>query len=1448
MPKYIDLKRRFRDLTDKELEDTESLVSLGEYGFSLSIGWLELLEYPRVILLAEAGSGKTIEMEEQAKLLVKNGQFAFFVALESLNDEPFIDLLSSDEELLFKKWKAEGSQPCWFFLDSVDELKLHSGTLNRALRHLSRAVDGYIDRARVIISCRPSDWLPEVDLATVQKHLPIPKSQNLASTKLADQIFIQALRRDLGVTNTADHEEDEQGEVSRARIVSMLPMNDSQITLFAEQSGVDNVTGFLEEIGRQNAWTFARRPLDLEELIETWKSSKYLGTRENQHEAHVKSKLMDRPDRPDNGVLSDMEARIGAERLALTLVLTHTRTIRAPEHAPDVHRVEGTLEPSTILASWTDKKRRALLRRALFDPATYGLIRFHHRSIQEYLAARHLWRLREKGMSNRTLHHLLFRRSYGLEIVYPSMSVIAAWLSLWDETVRKELIEREPETLLTHGDPESLSITTRSKILRSFVNTYGQGNRRGLHIPVDDIRKFSSPDLASVVRECWSNKFENNEVHQLLLDMIWLGPIKDCVDLAGTVADDPSQPANHRVSAIRALIASNQDETVLKLANSILTEPESWPDEVVYNLTTELFPGFITAIDLAMLMEQRYEPRHTAHNFNWVSRQIAESIAPLHEPAITLRNKMADLIWRGREQDQGFYDIQSKFDHIAPALAILCNRQLSKLSSNTDVDLIWACVIASRFSAGQTAVNEPVTKLKTHFNGNSTLRSGAFWAELKFMDLVRPNTNNWHRCHFSQEHGITGHLTEFDRSWLESALADENRGEQRAVALHALISLWHHRGQDVTELDSLLSLIKGDSNLELILEERTRPKEPDEKTKQIQLKSQEQKKENDKREAERLEGWRKWRDELLANPTDAFSRDKQKQTVSNIYFWLRAFKQVNSRYNIWDKSALILAFNSDIADFAENAFRSIWRTKKPKLWLERPADERNSMTYDWIYGLLGVSAEAENPDWTGSLSPEEVRTAVVYACIEMNGFAPFISGLAISHPKEVEEVIGGEVSAELSKGGEHHSLPTLQNLTHADVNVKRLLIPRLLAELKSFTCDFSDETGSRLLSHAERVFRVLEATNIDNEREAVAHECAKRYKTNHLEDSALVWLRALFEFDPLRGTRALLKSLADSDDPGTCERAVSTFAALFGGHDRNTFEIADRTQQVHVLEQLVRCAYTFIRHEDDNVREGTYTPNTRDDAESARSYLLSSLLDTPGPETHSAVMTLADEDIFSHFSDRLKLLAKERAANDAEFSPYNPEVVIDLENRYEAPPQDRDSLFNLMMDRLEDLADYYAHGDFSNRRTIQNISEEAEMQRTLAGRLEDKANGAYVVTREDEVADRKRTDIRLLTIKGNQKAVIEVKIADKRWTLSQLEQALRTQLVGKYLRDANCKAGCLLLTNHNEKKFWIHPETKKRIHFSELIAFLKNKATALEEEKLHTIRISVFGLDLTEPT
>jgi len=53
---YIDLSRRFHDLPKEELASPEVLAYWSDHD-SVSMGWDELLKHPRVILLAEAGSG-----------------------------------------------------------------------------------------------------------------------------------------------------------------------------------------------------------------------------------------------------------------------------------------------------------------------------------------------------------------------------------------------------------------------------------------------------------------------------------------------------------------------------------------------------------------------------------------------------------------------------------------------------------------------------------------------------------------------------------------------------------------------------------------------------------------------------------------------------------------------------------------------------------------------------------------------------------------------------------------------------------------------------------------------------------------------------------------------------------------------------------------------------------------------------------------------------------------------------------------------------------------------------------------------------------------------------------------------------------------------------------------------------------------------------------------------
>ena len=53
----------------------------------------------------------------------------------------------------------------------------------------------------------------------------------------------------------------------------MLPMNGKQIKLFAERSGINDTAEFVDAINKEDALTFARRPLDLSDLITAWTNS-----------------------------------------------------------------------------------------------------------------------------------------------------------------------------------------------------------------------------------------------------------------------------------------------------------------------------------------------------------------------------------------------------------------------------------------------------------------------------------------------------------------------------------------------------------------------------------------------------------------------------------------------------------------------------------------------------------------------------------------------------------------------------------------------------------------------------------------------------------------------------------------------------------------------------------------------------------------------------------------------------------------------------------------------------------------------------------------------------------------------------------------------------------------------------------------------------------------------
>ena len=88
-----------------------------------SIGWSELLKLRRVVILGEAGSGKTWEIRHRCQTQRKCGAAAFYFELERLIYSEPLQVLAPSDRRDFQDWLA-GTESGFLFLDSVDEAKL----------------------------------------------------------------------------------------------------------------------------------------------------------------------------------------------------------------------------------------------------------------------------------------------------------------------------------------------------------------------------------------------------------------------------------------------------------------------------------------------------------------------------------------------------------------------------------------------------------------------------------------------------------------------------------------------------------------------------------------------------------------------------------------------------------------------------------------------------------------------------------------------------------------------------------------------------------------------------------------------------------------------------------------------------------------------------------------------------------------------------------------------------------------------------------------------------------------------------------------------------------------------------------------------------------------------------------------------------------------------------
>ena len=122
-----------------------------------ALTWEDLLAKRRVVILAEAGSGKSTELAEQERLSTIAGRYAFGATMQDVGRRGLHGALGHAASQRLEQWRTS-DQPAWFFFDSVDEAKASDVRLDDPLREIANGIDGAASRAHIILSGRHTDW------------------------------------------------------------------------------------------------------------------------------------------------------------------------------------------------------------------------------------------------------------------------------------------------------------------------------------------------------------------------------------------------------------------------------------------------------------------------------------------------------------------------------------------------------------------------------------------------------------------------------------------------------------------------------------------------------------------------------------------------------------------------------------------------------------------------------------------------------------------------------------------------------------------------------------------------------------------------------------------------------------------------------------------------------------------------------------------------------------------------------------------------------------------------------------------------------------------------------------------------------------------------------------------------------------------------------------------
>ena len=1427
--KYVDLDRRFNKLNPLESPEEAALESYSRllWGLESGLSWKELLDRPLVVVLGEPGSGKSWEFRERARILRDRGESAFLVPLDRLISEPLAEILSPEENSLFRTWLRNGRNAI-FFLDSVDEAKLkRTKDFIVALDRFRNTIGSKnLTRLHLMVSSRISEWRPQSDEYELTSRFPLT-------------LHSESKKQLPSVDDSYEISEKPDGVI----VVQIQPLDRSRVERFARELEITYPIAFVRALDEKHAWPFARRPIDVIDLFNYWNMHKKLGSLKDLIEHDLSQKLKDPREKQD--LLTPDEARQGAEFLGAAVTFCKSLNFRVPG---DSHLTnDAAIDTAACLpGDWLPAKSQMLLNRPLFDSASYGRIRFHHRRSAEYLAARWLTNRIAEGCPTPILEDILFTHIANKEVIRASLSPIAAWLCIgnerWQEDIRIRVLKAAPEIHLLYGDPSQFRIEYRRNILKALVERYEGRESVWMATEHESLSRLADPDLADDIIAIIRNRNVSTDLRCNMIRLVQHGKLTGCLDAVLSLVADEVESEDVKEYAAAALRDAGERTHLLRLWE-IIKQYSVISTRLCACCCEALYPDIVDANGLADLLSKSEAVPNKAVDLPYYLRHHLEEVAT---PATSghLLIKLVELLEQKPhiKQDSKEIPLSADFYWIGEVIPFVLKILLKK-NCLTDAEIdstarsLW---LLGLLYSNIPSVHKPDLKadLNALTSRHPDVRQRFFWLLVKkWKKKKRTESELTHPIYLFDHLEVIKPISG-DLDWAIDNIKTHEEEPDSVIALRMATGLWCLAGK---KRRARQRIRRATVNNPCLYNEFKKLAEygPLVWIKRIWYRYIKNKLADKwwwKNRVSSLK-WKYWEFRWQWKYLIHIRLLKNGQAIGWLSNMVRETDESHSQWapRTWNK--LVEKRGRLIARAVKEGCKTAWPKFVPLLPHENP--NLSQTDHRIIVGLAGLQAAVSDNelDFT-QLSEVNARLAVRYAVNEMNGFPQWLSVLANQSPLAVQDVLVECIRGEwLFDANRKHVHEVLSRLSYSGEEYLPLIMDSIIAQIR-----INDPPNAAILETALRLL----LKNTDRSAAMLVEIAPVRIMQYSIDSSGFnLWLSVWLQLNAgpaLQYLQQILSSFQNAD-----ELMVRLCSMLHSDSHQCSPSVPspDYAKPAH-LRVFIPIIYRHVRSREHLDPIVGRTLKSCDDAWGFRDSLFERLSLSECDEVDDVFHEFLHEPTLTPHRDYILHLLDKRAERQADLKPWNTEEILAFARDYETDPKTDRDLYKVACRRLNELKNDVEKADNSIRNEMQKEDDERKLRIWIARKLQERSRNRYMVPQEEEIDRRERPDLRIEK-PGMAPVSIEIKWAEN-WTLTELLERLENQLVGQYLRDDNSRFGIYLLAyiEKKGKKTWDDPDNSPRLSFEQIVTVISGRAKEIVAECRSVEDVAVISMDFTD--